>query len=351
MQIHNLATCLPTRRADRLLKRIGVTLLLIVLSSLLLLSCHDGVGTKPRLRQIKIQHNWLKDIALAGIYCATENGYYRDVGLEVEVWPGGASVDPVVPVVSGSAMIGIHTNATSVLLAKSRGIPIKVIATQYKKSPLGFVAKASSGIHDLQSLKGRRIGVIPSSVSAVELVLKINGFRRDYVEQVVVNSAAGMSLLINDKVDAIVGFGTNQPVQLELAGIKSVFLSFDDLGYHQEAYPYFVADKSVEHDIETLRSFITATQRGWEYALANPEAAARISADRYTEGMDLNKETEVARRQAPLMQSEVTLQHGILYMDRTTWTTTNDLLMSSGLLESKVNLDDLLTWQMFSPAP
>lgn len=341
----------PPARPARLQPRRRARLLFALLSALTWAACSGPPppSEKP-LRLIKIQHNWLKDAALAGIYCAAENGYYKEVGLSVEVIPGGANVDPVVPVVSGGATVGIHTNATTVLLAKSRGVPIKVIATQYQKSPLGFVSKASTGIHDLNSLKGRRVGVIPSSVAALELVLQLNHLRREDVQQVVVSAASSMPLLLEDKIDAFIGFETNQPVQLELSGIKSSFLSFDDLGYKQEAYPFFVSEESMKNDAETLRHFVEATRRGWEYALANPEQAARLSVNKYTEGMSLDKETEVARRQAALMRSELTERRGLLYMDKATWVKTNELLLNAGLLQSEVNLDGLLTWQLLAPA-
>ena len=310
-----------------------------------LASCNRATPAHQSLRHIRVQHNWINDVALAGMYSAADKGSYAQAGLEVEVLAGGANVDPVVPVVSGAALIGIHTNATSVLLARSRGIPIRVIATQYKKSPLGFVGKASTGIHDLGSLRGRRVGVIPSSVAALSLVLELNGLNSDDIRQIIVSPGSDMPLLLHDQIDAFVGFATNQTAQLEAAGYKAFFISFDDLGYHQEAYPLFVSESAFDREKPTLRAFLRATEQGLEDAVANPNAAAAATA-KFTIGLDIRIQTEVARRQAELIRSEFASERGLLYMNKSTWLTTNNLLVRAGLLKDPVDLDSLLTWEM-----
>jgi NitT/TauT family transport system substrate-binding protein len=297
-------------------------------------------------RHVKIQHNWLSDVALAGIFLAMENGYYRDAGLEVEVVPGGPGSDPVVAVTSGAALVGIHTNATSVLLARAQGIPLRVIAAQYRRSPLGLVGKASSGIRGIEDVRGRRIGVIQSSVSVLDAVLQANGLGRDDVQVVVVSPAASMDLLMQDRIDLFVGFATNQPVQMKLRGVPAVFLPFHDLGYRQEAYPFFVTEQTLAREPELLRALLDATRRGWEDALRNPENAARVTTSKYTRSTEVEKETEVARLQASLMRPPPDDGTPLFYMDRGTWEATNQVLVRSGLIREPVDLDRLLTWEL-----
>lgn len=298
------------------------------------------------LRRVRLQHAWIKDAALGGIFNAMERGLYRDAGIQVEILVGGAGVDPVVPVISGDADLGVYGNSTSVLLAAARGIPLQVIATQYKKSPIGLMAKRTSGIAAIRDIRGKRIGVNQVSVGVLEAVLKLNGLTTQDVKLMVISSPNVLPVLLEDAVDALVAFDTQQGVELQLRGVPFSFIRFDDVGYPQEAYPFFVTPQRLERDHQLLVDFFAATRQGWEEALAHPEAAAELTVRKHAEAADHAHQTAMAKLQATLMRSATTERHGLFYMDADTWHTTNRLMAESGLLAKPVDLNRLLTWRV-----
>jgi NitT/TauT family transport system substrate-binding protein len=297
------------------------------------------------LRTIKVQPSWILDAALGGLYVAVDKGYYRDVGLSVQLVPGGPGVDPVIPVVSGEALVGIHTNASSVMIPASRGVPLKAIASQYKKSPLGLMAKATSGVKNVGDFRGKKIGVVQTSVSVLEAILKHNGLYGS-AQPVVLDASAFLPALLSNQVDALVAFEINQGVDLDLRGVQYVFFYFNDLGYPQESYAYFTSERSLRDNHADLAGFMAATKRGWDYAVAHPDEVASLTATKFSPGGNQQLQSRLAGKQIPLMRSSVTQAHGLLYMDRDTWRATNGVLAEAGLVQQSVNLDKLMTWEL-----
>jgi len=299
------------------------------------------------MHRVTVQHQWILDAALTGMYWARSKGYYKESGLSVRLLPGGPGMDPVLPVMSGDALVGIHTNASSVMLPFASGTPLQVFATQYKKSPLGFLGKESSGIKDVRDFEGRRIGAVQSSLSVVQAVLKKHGLEgRAHV--IVVSPATSTQSLLDDDVDLLVAFRGNQGVQLELQGIPIVFFYCDELGYRQESYPFFCSRKTFESQADTLRRLLTATQRGWEEVMRAPAAAAALTVETTLTAGKLGAASGLLKETIRLMQSDTTRNHGLFYMDRGTWDATNRVLVESELLSKNIDLDQLLSWSLFS---
>jgi ABC-type nitrate/sulfonate/bicarbonate transport system substrate-binding protein len=68
------------------------------------------------LERITLQLRWFHQFQFAGYYAALENGYYRDVGLDVVIQERDLRQDPVDVVASGQAEYGV-TNSELLLHA------------------------------------------------------------------------------------------------------------------------------------------------------------------------------------------------------------------------------------------
>lgn len=342
MQRRRNATCWTALRG-RAARAVGAVLGLGVLGGGAETAAEEMADAE--LRRVRVQHVWVKDVALGGMFYAMDSGLYREQGLEVEIVPGGPGLDPVFPVTSGDAEIGIHANAGSVLLPRSQGVPIVVVASQYKSSPLGFLAKASTGAGTAEGLRGKRIGTVKTSLAVVKSALELAGLGTGDYDLQVISPANSLGLLLEDRLDVLVAFKFNQKVQLDLRGQPNTFILLDDLGYKQEAYPFFVSEEFLAREPDTIRAFLAATRRGWEHALAHPEEVARLVVARYADGQDLDHSIEFAKLQGSLMESDLTRERGLFYMDAEKWKTTARLMRETGQLEAPVDLDETLNWE------
>jgi len=100
-------------------------------------------------------------VQFAGFYVADTVGYYRARGLTVTLNPGlehGHAMPAIQSVASGLDDFGV-SGPESIILARSKGIRIKAIATLFQHSPFCYIGLKSQNITKLRDLLGQPIGV------------------------------------------------------------------------------------------------------------------------------------------------------------------------------------------------
>jgi NitT/TauT family transport system substrate-binding protein len=121
----------------------------------------SGSGS-GEMRSIKVGAIPIVDVA--PIYLGVEQGFFKSEGLDVklELAQGGAAIVPAV--MSGQYQFGF-SNTTSLLLASSQGLPLKVLtagAVSTGKTGADFgavVAMPDSGIKSAADLAGKTVAV------------------------------------------------------------------------------------------------------------------------------------------------------------------------------------------------
>lgn len=299
--------------------------------------CSDSGELAAGLTDWAVQHSFPLDAALAGLFVAIESGYYKGEQLKVDVRPGGAGVDPVTAVVSGDANMGIHANAASLILAYAGGLPVKVVASQYKRSPNGFLSKAASGLTTIERHDGVTFGVLQSTVSVLNTIFEINSIHGPVS---ILPPDALLPALLEDRVDVILGFVSNYGVRMDLLGVPYQFIPFDDLGYRQEFYAYFVSAASADNDRARVDGFLAATKEGWVSTFADPSNAARAT-HTFVPESSAEVVARMAQMQESLMQPPTGSGLDLLQPDVDAWEATVDLLVRSGELSEPINVDEL----------
>ena len=112
-------------------------------------------------RQVKVGIIPILDVA--PIYLGKQKGFFssRKIELTLESGQGGAAIVP--GVVSGQFQFGF-SNVTSLLLAQSRGLPLKVVSngvasTGKDKADFGGVVTRDDSIKTAADLAGKRVAV------------------------------------------------------------------------------------------------------------------------------------------------------------------------------------------------
>lgn len=100
---------------------------------------------------------------VAPLYAAIKQGYFKAEGLEVETAPtaGGATA---VPGLVAGAYDFVFTNVVSTVLAKSQGLPVRIVApgSQQGGAPpegAGLIARKGEGLKTGADFAGKSIGV------------------------------------------------------------------------------------------------------------------------------------------------------------------------------------------------
>src|SRR5256885_2948224 len=141
---------------------------LAVLLAAALVSAACGSSTTPAKpapgQPDKVAAGVIAIVDVAPVYLGKQKGFFskRNIDLSLSTSQGGAAIVP--GVVSGQFQIGF-SNVTSLLVAASKGLPIKVVCNgvtstgDAAKDYSGVVVKAGSPIRSAADLAGRTVAV------------------------------------------------------------------------------------------------------------------------------------------------------------------------------------------------
>lgn len=299
----------------------------------------------PELAQVTLRLPWIINAQFAGPFMALDQGYFEDEGLEVTIRPGGFDINSITLVASGEDTFGLH-DMGSLILARSNDVDVVAAATFFQKHPGGLLALAESGIESLEDIEGRTIGFQEGGPWMLsQAMLSANGLDLDNVDKVAVGF--DLSPLYSSRIDLLTVYVTNEPLIAEAEGYETrVFLPYD-YGIETSSEALFTTDSYLQQNPEQACGMVRAIQRGWQYAIDNPDES--IDVIMAAGGDELSREAEMAQLMAEMdnLMTEETEEHGLGYMTEARWQTAEDVLAEYGQLETDVNIHDVFTMQCF----
>jgi len=278
------------------------------------------------------------------IYVAKDKGYYSQAGLDVAILAGRGSSFAAMTVGSGKEEFGI-ADAAAVVTTRAQGVPVVVLANLQQDNGVALFATESSGISAPAQLKDRNVGVFTGSTTTIFLqaLLKKNGLTMDDIMPVTVRSGTDLPLVLSGKIDAEVTVFNNELVawRIEHPELKLRHWTMSSLGFDTPGYAIVTSEDLLKQKPQLVKAFKDATIKGIDYSVSNPSEAGGMLAKAVPE---LKVEIETAKWQAtiPVTRSPVTEKNGLGALDKQKWENLNDLLKTYNVIDTKVNLDDLL---------
>ena len=332
------------------LLRRSVPISLMVLAGVFLSACSTGEEATPTPTQaptptatpvpteVSLALDWFPNSNHAGFYVALERGYYRDEGLDVNIFVPANPEDVLKTVGAGRDDFGVSYQA-EVLLARGEGVPVKSIAAMVQHPLNSIMALKESGITRPSDLAGKKVGVtgIPFEEALFQAMLEHEGLSIDDVTVVNVGFDLGPAL-IGKKVDAIVGaYWTHESIAMEMQGYPIEILRMEEWGVPDFYELVLVASEDkLSSDPDTVRRFLRATARGFADAIQDPAAAVAILVDANPE-TDEALETQGIGLLAP-MWTEGASSFGEQTPER--WQSLAQWMKDEGLLGEEVNEQD-----------
>jgi NitT/TauT family transport system substrate-binding protein len=291
---------------------------------------------------VATQLGWLASVAAAGDFVAIDKGYYREVGIDVRIQPGGPAIDPIQNVASGTAVFGNAASNGILVNARAQGLPLRAFGTVLQRHPFAFFYLQESGIRTPRDFEGKTIGIQPTARPLLQAVLKRHQLSEDRVRVVFVGG--DISPLLVKRVDVITGWVVDRLPQFENQGFGGSirYLRLWDLGIRMYAYVYFTTDQVLRERRDLVTRFVSASAKGWMYAREQPAEAAD-TVIRRTTGLDRSIEFRTLQNQIPYMTSIVTKQRGWGYMEPKVWSDLIDTYRSLDQIPRAVAVDEVAT--------
>ena len=305
------------------------------LSSMISVTAASANGT-----HINMQLGWLASNGILGEVAAKREGYYDEVGIELEVTPGGPGVDGVASVAAGRAGVGQLSSSPSLMLARSAGIPVKAFAAGYQKHPFTYFSLANNAIRTPADMVGQTIATQPTAVILLRALLAKNGISEEDVE--VVNMGSDMNQLLTGQAAAVTGWMTNTNA-LKILGDDRVDMMLWDAGIQLYANVYYTTDEMLGDHSDALAAFLTGSARGWGFVRENPEAAVDHLVAEYP-NLDRDSELEAVHAVLGFSFNDVTAAAGWAAMNPENWQAQIDVYDQLDQFEEETpTLDDVMT--------
>lgn len=232
---------------------------------------------KTNFEKVSVQLHWKYQFEYAGFIAAKEKGFYKDVGLDVELkeYENGINIEE--DVLNGVSTYGVYNSST--LLSYLQGKPLKLVASFFKRAALILIV--NSDIKSPKDLVGKKI----MTSSKAEFILNFKPFLDVYnvdVDDIVLTKHTySLDDFIDSKVDGITAFISDQVFKLDHKGIKYNILDPSNDNLYILQMELFTSEEEVNQHPARVINFRNASIKGWQYALTHKEEIIDIIHSKY----------------------------------------------------------------------
>ena len=251
-------------------------IILILFLNTLLFANSDS--DKKGLEKLSLQLEWKHQFEFAGFYAAIEKGYYKDIGIELEIKEFHEGIDITQDVINQKATFGISSSA--LILEKLKQKPVVLIASYFKQNALALITKPD--IKTPSDLKNKRIMALENEIENTSLGVMLKDFEINKNDFTLINHDFKIDKFVNDNIDAMSIFTTSQPFELDKLGISYNILNPASFGIYSYDVELFTSESFVIKDKNKVKDFVNATNKGWEYAFANKEEIVNLIYEKYS---------------------------------------------------------------------
>ena len=151
--------------------------------------------------------------------------------------------------------------------------------------------------------------------------------------------------LVTDQSQAVVGYITNEPIQLKNEGYDVDVIRVADYA-HLASNGLLTNEATIAGNPQLVQGMVHAILRGLDDTIEDPDGAYKISLD-YVEGLAIADEA----LQKEILDTSIALWRSDRpgYSDPTAWEKMHEVLLDMGLIAEPLDLNEAFTNQFISP--
>ncbi len=260
-----------------------LTILVMIMLMLTMVSCTSNSDSEEaksnELTPITLVLDWTPNTNHTGFYVALEKGYFEEVGLDVKIVQppedGAATL-----VASGKAEFGIDFQDSLVpAFVGENKLPITAVAAVVQHNTSGIVSLKEKGIDSPKGMEGNIYATwdMPIEQAIIQNVVEADGGDYNKIELVPTYVTDVVTGLQTD-VDSVWIYYGWDGIACEVAGLDTNYFNFKDINPVFDYYsPVIIANNDfIADNADVTEKFLEACEKGYKYAIENPEDAANI---------------------------------------------------------------------------
>ena len=238
------------------------------------------------LKEITLVLDWTPNTNHTGFYVAQAQGYFAEAGLKVNI------IQPpedgaVMMVASGNAEFCIDfQDYLAPVFASKDTFPVTAVAALIQHNTSGIISLKEDGIDTPKGLEGKNYATweLPVEQAMLKNIVEADGGDFSKVNLIPEYITDVVSAL-RQNIDAVWIYYAWDGIAAERAGLDTNMIYFKDITPEFDYYsPVIVANTDfLANDPETAKAFLAAAAKGYEFAINDPEAAAKILCEQVPE--------------------------------------------------------------------
>ena len=229
------------------------------------------------LKKVTFMLSWAPDTNHIGVYVAKNKGYFKQVGLDVDI-VAVAQAGAEQAANNGQADFAL-SNLTNVGMYTTKGAKIKqVMQVQQKPSAIWCSLASNKAIKSPKDFDGKTFATFGSNESdaVIRRMIQTDGGKGTF-DKVTVGTST-FQTLSSGKADFGGFYATWEGVQADMYGPKLNCFTEPDYGVpgNADTIGIITSDKTISSNPTLVRKFVQATKKGYEYAYSHPDDAAAI---------------------------------------------------------------------------
>lgn len=242
--------------------------------------CAENGEASDKKEKITFVLDWTPNTNHTGLYVAQEKGYFEEAGLEVEIVQPPEDGAEVL-VASGKAQFGVSFQDSMMpAVTGEDAMPIEAVAAILQHNTSGIVSRKGEGVDRPKGMEGKKYATwdLDLEKATVKNVVEADGGDYSKIEMIPSTVTDEVSALESKSVDAIWIFYGWAGIACEVAGLETDYFAFKDINPALDFYTPVIIGSSdwMKKNPDTAKAFLSAVQKGYEYAVESPDEAADI---------------------------------------------------------------------------
>ena len=242
-------------------------------------SKNEEVKNSEDLQKVTVILDWTPNTNHTGLYVAKEKGYYKDLGLDVEIiQPSEGSSLQLLAAGKGDFAVSYQEDLTYARTSDSP-LPVKAIAAIIQHNTSGFASPKEKGIETVKDFENKVYGGwgSPSEQAILKAVMEKNA--ADFSKLKIVDAGTeDFFIATKNNLDFEWTFEAWTNIEAKLRGFDINYIPVRDLDPALDYYTPIIAatEDTVNNKKDLAKKFMEATTKGYEEAIADPEESAKL---------------------------------------------------------------------------
>lgn len=300
----------------------------------------DTSAKESELQPVTFVLDWTPNTNHTGIYVAQAEGYFEEEGLDVEIiLPGEVGAGQLIS--TGKADLGISYQE-GLMMARNEDLPLVSVAAIIQHNTAGYASPVEKDITESADFEGKKFGGVGTELeqAMMESILEKDDVDFNTVDFINIGESDFFTAVKRD-VDFSLVYQAWTGIEAEIRDQDLNMIYLKDLSEGLDFYTPIVAtsEQAIKEDPDMVEKFISATTKGYEFAMEKPEEAADILIDSVP---DINAELvhESQKWLADKYQDDAS-EFGIQETER--WESVSDFMIEHELVEPGFDVDQAFT--------